>query len=120
MAKGRPAASQADDLPSEGAAVSRSIEKQTFASLGSDDRNGSILVIRGMTAHSVIPSDRNRPRLCEKSKCRRIRGYFDPYLLVDRGLQGILRGRILKTNIRYDFSHSLGHFETFSLDGNRV
>ncbi len=39
-------------------------------------------------------------------------GYFDPYLIVDRGLQGILCGRILKTKIRYDFLHSLGHFRT--------
>ena len=57
----------------------------------------------------------NRPRLCQKSKCRRIRGYFDPYLIVDRGLQGILCGRILKTKIRYDFSHSLGHLRSFAL-----
>ena len=40
-------------------------------------------------------------------------GYFDPYLIVDRRLQGILRGRILKTEIRYDFSHSLGQQWTF-------
>ncbi len=46
------------------------------------------------------------------SKCRRIRGGFDSYPIVDRRLQGILRDRILKPKIRYDFSHSLGRKRT--------
>ena len=48
------------------------------------------------------------PRLCENSKCYRIRGYLDPYPIGDRGLQRILRDRILRTRFRAEFSHSLG------------
>ncbi len=53
-------------------------------------------------------------RLCEKSKRRRIWGYFDPYLIVDRRLHGILRGRILKTEVENDFSHTLGQYLSFA------
>ncbi len=48
------------------------------------------------------------PRLCENSKCYRIRGYLDPYPIGDRGLQRILRDRILRTRFRAEFSHSPG------------
>jgi hypothetical protein len=47
------------------------------------------------------------PRLCENSKCCRIRGYLDPYPIGDRGLQRILRDQILRTKFRAEFSHSL-------------
>jgi hypothetical protein len=46
-------------------------------------------------------------RLCENSKCCRIRGYLDPYPRGDRSLQRILRDRILRTRFRAEFSHSL-------------
>ena len=62
---------------------------------------------------------REQPSMCQKSKCRRIRGYFNPYLIVERRLHGILRSRISKTEVENDFSHTLDHEETFSLDGNR-
>jgi hypothetical protein len=57
-------------------------------------------------AHCVGGSKRHR--LCENSKCCRIRGYLDPYPIGDRGLQRILRDRILRTRFRAEFSHSLG------------
>ncbi len=35
-------------------------------------------------------------------------GYLDPYPIGDRGLQSILRDRILRTEFRAEFSHTLG------------
>ncbi len=59
------------------------------------------------TEISRTPNGRKWPRLCEKSKRRRIWGYFDPYLIVDRRLYGILRGRILKTEVSSSPGRSL-------------
>jgi len=61
----------------------------------------------GTDAQSLISWGGYVPRLCENSKCCRIRGYLDPYPIGDRGLQRIQRGRILKTRFRAEFLHSL-------------
>ena len=55
-----------------------------------------------------VSSVRLGHRLCENSKYRRFKGYLDLYLMADRGLQRILRDRILRTRFRAEFSHSLG------------